>query len=90
MLYTQKHLKNAVKPLDEKEHQHGLTVEQIKKLPELLEAPVMVFDSISKKDSLVVVTSEFDTNDNPVVVSVKPNGKCCQRKIFALPFLRDF
>ncbi len=75
MLYTQKHLKNAVKPLDEKEHQHGLTVEQIKKLPELLEAPVMVFDSISKKDSLVVVTSEFDTNDNPVVVSVKPNGK---------------
>ena len=35
----------------------------------------MVFDSISKKDSLVVVTSEFDTNDNPVVVSVKPNGK---------------
>ena len=75
MLYTQRHLKNAVKPLDDKEHQHGLTVDQIKKLPELLEAPVMVFDSISKKDSLVVVTSEFDTNDNPVVVSVKPNGK---------------
>ncbi|MBD5469117.1 MAG: hypothetical protein HDR21_13325 [Lachnospiraceae bacterium] len=75
MLYTQRHLRNAVKPMDRKEHQHGLTVEQIKKLPQLLEMPVMIFDSISKSDSLIVVTSEFDSKDNPILVSVKPNGK---------------
>lgn len=75
MLYTQKHLRNAVKPVDEQKHQHGLSVDQIKALPQLLESPVMVLDSVSRKDSIVVVTSEFDKEDNPVVVSVKPNGK---------------
>lgn len=75
MLYTQKHLRDAVKPVDEQKHQHGLSVDQIKALPQLLESPVMVLDSVSRKDSIVVVTSEFDKEDNPVVVSVKPNGK---------------
>lgn len=74
MLYTQGHLRKAVEPMDSKEHSHGLSVEQIKRLPQLLEKPIMVFDSISKKDSIVVVTSEFDSVGNPVVVSVKPNG----------------
>ncbi len=75
MLYTQRHLRNAVKPMDRKEHQHGLTVKQIKKLPQLLEKPAMILDSVSKRDSLIVVTSEFDSKDNPILVSVKPNGK---------------
>ena len=74
MLYTQKHLKDALMPLNGKKHQHGLTEKQIKLLPKLLEEPVMVFDSLSKNNSVIVVTSERDTIDNPVIISVKPNG----------------
>ena len=71
MLYTQKHLRNAIKPIDEKNHQHGLSVEQIKKLPELLSSPAMVLDSPNRKDSLIVVTTELDTEDNPIIASIK-------------------
>ena len=75
MLYTQKHLKNAILPPDEKNHRHGLEIEQIKRLPELLSHPVMIIDSPNRKDSIIVVTSEVDKSDNPIIVSIKPNGK---------------
>ena len=74
MLYTQKHLKNAIKSNSNKQHFHGLDIEQIKKLPELIENPTMVYDSLSRNDSIVMVTTEFDKSNNPIVVSVKPNG----------------
>ena len=75
MLYTQNHLKKAVEPKTEREHSHGLLVEQIKSLPTLLNDPVIVADSLSKNDSIVVVTSEFDNDNNPIIASIKPNGK---------------
>ena len=75
MLYTQKHLKNAILPPDEKNHRHGLEIEQIKRLPELLSHPVMIIDSPNRKDSIIVVTSEVDKSDNPIIASIKPNGK---------------
>ena len=75
MLYTQRHLRDAVRPLNEKKHHHGLSIDQIKKLPELLKSPVMMFDSLSRKDSIVIVTSEYDVKENPVLVSIRPNGK---------------
>ena len=75
MLYTQKHLKNAILPPDEKNHRHGLEIEQIKRLPELLSYPVMIIDSPNRKDSIIVVTAEVDKSDNPVIASIKPNGK---------------
>lgn len=75
MLYTQRHLKNAINPDSKKEHFHGLSVEQIKKLPNLLKYPVMIYDSLSRNDSIVAVTSEFDKNNNPIIVSIKPNGE---------------
>ena len=75
MLYSQKHLKNAILPPDEKNHRHGLEIEQIKRLPELLSYPVMIIDSPNRKDSIIVVTAEVDKSDNPVIASIKPNGK---------------
>lgn len=75
MLYTQKHLRNAIKPDSSKEHFHGLDVELIKRLPELLDHPVMIYDSLSRKDSIIILTSEYDKNNNPVIASIKPNGE---------------
>lgn len=75
MLYTQRHLREALKPKNKHSHSHGLDVKQIKRLPELLENPVMIMDSTSTNDSIVVVTSEIDRDNFPVVISIKPNGK---------------
>ena len=60
--------KNAIKPIDNKEHQHGLTLEQIKMLPGLIANPVMVMDSLVKDDSIIVVTSEIDPKMNEIYV----------------------
>lgn len=78
MLYTQKHLKEAIKPKkdgNKHTHTHGLDIEQLKKIPELLREPVMILDSITRNDSIVVVTSEIDKDKMPIVVSIRPNGK---------------
>lgn len=76
MLFTQKHLRDTLQPLSKQNSKwHGLTEQQIKKLPELLADPVMIYDSQTQKNSIVVVTSEIDTRDFPVIVSIKANGK---------------
>ena len=75
MLYSQKHLREALKPKNNHTHAHGLTIEQIKKIPTLISEPVMIFDSLTKSDSIVIVTSEIDNNNNPIITSVRPNGK---------------
>lgn len=74
MLYSQKHLRKAVRPYNDKTHDHGLSVEQIKKLPDLIRDPVMIFDSATRNDSIVLVTSETDANRNPIIISIHPNG----------------
>ena len=76
MLYTQHHLKNALKQKDKNHPEyHGLTKEEIKRLPELIQAPAMVFDSLSRNDSVVIATSAVDNDNAPILVSFKPNGK---------------
>ena len=74
MFYTQRHLRKVILPKNLVKHTHGLTEEQIKKMPELLEKPVMIYDSLSRQDSLVVVTSEVDTENDPIIISIHPNG----------------
>lgn len=78
MFYTKKHLRDALRPKGNKGaavHHHGLDVEQIKAIPELLRNPVMIYDSLSRNDSIVVVTSEVDADNSPIVVIVRPNGE---------------
>lgn len=75
MLYTQKHLRESIKPKNNHTHAHGLTIEQIKELPKLISEPVMVFDSLSRNDSIVIVTSEVDKDNCPIIASVRANGK---------------
>ncbi len=80
MLYTQQHLRNALKSKSSKKpHWHGLTVEQIKSMPELISNPVIIFDSLSEykkaEKSIVLVLNAFDSDKAPLIVSVVPNGK---------------
>lgn len=78
MFYTKKHLRDAVKPkgyTGESIHYHGLNKEQIKKMPNLLENPVMIYDSLSRNDSIIIVTSEIDKDNMPIIAAIRPNGK---------------
>lgn len=75
MLYTQRHLLDAVHPKSEDNyHYHGLKIEQIKRLPQLIESPVMLSDNPSRSDTLLVVLPEVDSDKLPLIVSIKPNG----------------
>ena len=76
MLYEQEHLSRALHPkVKGNPHWHGLTVEQIKKLPELLQQPIMIFDSISpiNPNSIGVILDAKDNNNAPLLAIVSPN-----------------
>lgn len=74
ILYTQKHLRDALAPKNQKKHTHGLTKAQLLKIPEQLESPVMIMDSISRSDSVVVVTDMLDGDGCPIIAALIPNG----------------
>lgn len=74
MLYTPRHLSEALKPKGKHNHTHGIKLEQMKKLPGLLKNPVAIYDSLSRSDSIVAITSEIDNDNLPIFVSIKPDG----------------
>lgn len=75
ILYTQNHLKDALHEKSaDKPHWHGLSIEQIKKVPKLLESPVLLMDSLNNDDSIVAVLSLLDNDNAPVFATIKPNG----------------
>ena len=59
---------------DGDQHTHGVSDGVMQRLPELLSSPAMILKSNSKYGSVLVVTSEVDDLNNPIVVAVKPNG----------------
>ena len=75
MHITQKHMVDC---LHEKtynnDHYHGLSVQELKRLPEALESPVILAESLTKDDSLVAVLDYREQDGNPVIVAVRPNG----------------
>lgn len=76
MLYTQRHLLDAVHPKsDENYHWHGLTIPQIKHLPALLEKPVLLCDSPAREDTLLAVLCDVDSDALPLIVAIKPDGQ---------------
>ena len=78
ILYSHRHLKDALKPKGSKGgniHHHGLTAEQIKSIPIELKNPVLIYDSIMRNDSIVVATSNIDKDNCPIIAVIRPDGK---------------
>ena len=46
----------------------------IKKLPGMIENPLIVMESASKKGDIVIVTSELDGDGQPIIVAIHPDG----------------
>ena len=75
MLYTQKHLLRAIRPKSEEDpHRHGLSVAQLKRLPELLAHPVMLCDSPAREDTLLALLRAVDCDNLPIIAAIRPNG----------------
>lgn len=54
-------------------HPHGLTLEQIKRLPELLERPVVLMDS-DRDDTMVAVLADVDGDGLPLIAALRPGA----------------
>lgn len=76
MLYTQKHLHQALRPKHADDpHRHGLSIEQVKRIPELFETPVILADNPSREDTILMVLCAVDNDKLPLIASIKPDGK---------------
>lgn len=75
MHITQRHLRQCMHPeeLGHPEY-HGLTIAQIKRLPEFLENPAMLMESLTREESIVVVSSQKDQKNRPIIISIKREG----------------
>lgn len=76
VLMTAKHLKSIIADSgnDTSVNYHGLDVDIVKRLPELIADPIMVMDSLTRDDSVVVLTSTTDSENRPVIAAIKFDG----------------
>lgn len=75
MLYTQKHLFQALTPKsDYNPHRHGFSIEQVKRFPELLASPVVLANSPTREDVLLAILLATDAYDTPLIAGIKPDG----------------
>ena len=79
ILMTAKHVKTITQESgSDSANYHGLGIDLIKKLPELISDPVMIMDSISPyekaRKSIVVVTQTVDKENRPIIGAIKIAG----------------
>lgn len=76
MHMTQRHLKNIMRNKDDSQpHYHGLTLEEIKRIPEEMEQPAVILQSPSREDSLVIILGYREKDGSPILVSLVPEGE---------------
>lgn len=76
ILMTAKHLKSITQESGKDNmNYHNLDIEVVKKLPELISDPVMIMDSLTREDSIVVVTSSTDSKGSPVIGAIMFDGR---------------
>lgn len=78
VLMTQQHIRDILHPKDATNSRwHGLTEEQLAAIPEKLQNPVMVIDSMSKDTAagrVLFVTDMLDRDGLPIIAAVQANG----------------
>ncbi len=74
ILITSVHTKTAVGIEIKNNNTHNLSVETFKNLPNLLENPAIIMES-KKGESVVAFVNALDQDNNPILCSIKINGK---------------
>ena len=75
LLYKRTHLLLALASKSKRNsHRHGLTIEQIKRLPELFETPAILANSPRHDESLLAVLPEVDPDGVPLIAAIRPDG----------------
>lgn len=75
VLYTQKHLRQVVRPKSKDNiHLHGIPAHTIKRLPQLLKEPVLVYDSPDFIGRMCVVLNAVDNDNDPLFAVIEPNS----------------
>lgn len=75
MYITQKHLKRILHESDESAlHYHGIKLQQLKQIPELLKHPAAIVASGKDPDTILVALHAMDQQQRPLIVPVKRNG----------------
>lgn len=78
VLMTQQHIRDILHPKDVTNSRwHGLTEEQLAAIPEKLQNPVMVIDSMSKDSAdgrVLFVTDMLDSDGLPIIAAVQAGG----------------
>ena len=72
---TKAHMRDILHPKDPSNaHWHGVPEGVVRNLPELLSRPAMVLRSNTVKGDIVVVLQATDSDGNPIIASIQPNG----------------
>ena len=71
ILFSQSHIRNCLHAKGQNPHWHGLTCEFLCALPEFLEKPVAVYDSLNVEDSVVCVLNAVDNEGLPIIASLR-------------------
>lgn len=80
MHISQRHLTQCMREKNLKnQHHHGLTKEEVKRIPEALENPAMVAESFTKEQAIVAILEYRDSDNLPIIVSIEPQGEALYR-----------
>ncbi len=72
---TRRHIVDMASPEDPRyPERHGLSADQIKKIPEMIKHPALVIDSWTRPDAVLFISDELDHAGRPLMVVVRPNG----------------
>lgn len=72
--HTQKHIRKELEPKSPEDiHCHGLSIELLKRVPELLEHPAAVWDDVPSRGEVLAMLGALDGDGLPLVAIIRPN-----------------
>lgn len=72
---SQKHILSTMHEKGKNPHWHEIKKDFLVNINNFLNDPSIIMDSLSKDDSVVLVTTQLDNDNLPIMITIKPNGK---------------
>lgn len=75
---NKRHAMSVISPRDDSKHHHGLTQDDLSRLPELLAAPAIVTEGLNgstNPESIVMILPYVNNESEPLMAIIRPNEK---------------